>query len=68
MTMDIGDVYIWNKNVSTLGKNIKLRYFKIISITLTHVYVANTLNVGWRFNVPIKQFECDYTLVKQSSK
>ena len=62
MTMNIGDVYYWETGVPHFMKDIKYRYFDVLSVTLTHVYVRNKFTRNTQ-NKDIKTFLNDYKLI-----
>lgn len=65
--MNVGDIYYWNNGVPRFMKDIKFRYFEVLSITLTHVYVRNKIT-GSRWNKDIETFKNDYVFVPRKEE
>lgn len=63
--MNVGEIYFWEQDVPYTMKEIKWRYFKVLSVTLTHVYVKN-LKTGLTRNKSIETFQQNYKLVKNT--
>ena len=60
--MNIGEIYYWQNDVPKFMRDIRFRYFEILSVTLTHVYVQNKIT-GHCYNKDIKTFKNNYVLV-----
>ena len=65
--MSVGEIYYWQYNVPKFMKDIRFRYFEVLSITLTHVYVRNKLT-GDQYNKDIKTFKEDYVFIPKKEK
>ena len=62
--MNVGDIYYWENEVPRVMRDVKWRYFKVLSITLTHVYVRN-MKTGLQQNKSIDDFEENYRLIER---
>lgn len=62
----VGEFYFWEHGFPHNLKDVKFRFVKILSVTLTHVYVKNSRTGGQR-NIDIKTFKKQYSHVEQPS-
>lgn len=62
----VGDFYFWEKGFPQSMKDVKFRFVKVLSVTLTHVYVRNS-RTGSQKNVDIQTFKKQYSHVEQPS-
>ncbi len=55
----LGDIYFWIKNFPLFMKESSNRFYKLLSVTETHVFLQN-IRLGGTYNVSINNFKNDY--------
>ena len=60
--VQVGDIYMWENNYPVYFKEFKNRYYRVLSITKTHVYIQN-IRIGGGLNMLIIEFKNDFKYV-----